>query len=136
MQASRKTRRTAAALALATTIAGVAGAVIAPAANAATAVKAKEVQVTGNTVNTRFGPVQVTAKVKIAKNGTKTVTGAAATQYPNADRKSQAINSRAIPALQQQAVINKNGTVDGVSGASYTSGAFQQSLQSAIAKAK
>jgi uncharacterized protein with FMN-binding domain len=41
----------------------------------------------------------------------------------------------AIPTLEQQAVAAQSAQIDGVSGASYTSMAFAESLQSALTQA-
>jgi uncharacterized protein with FMN-binding domain len=45
------------------------------------------------------------------------------------------IASIAIPKLQQQAVAAQSANINGVSGASYTSGGFAKSLQSALKQA-
>lgn len=57
-------------------------------------------------------------------------------QYPNDRRTSQYINSQAMPILQSEAIQAQSANVDIVSGATDTSMAFQQSLASALAKAK
>lgn len=51
------------------------------------------------------------------------------------DGHSQRINSYAAPALVQEALQAQSAQVSAISGASYTSAAFQQSLQSALTKA-
>jgi uncharacterized protein with FMN-binding domain len=85
---------------------------------------------TGDTVQTRFGPVQVQATVEAGK-----VTAVTTLSYPNSDGRSAQINAQAVPALEQQAVAAQSASIDGVSGASYTSAAFEQSLQSALVQA-
>ena len=55
--------------------------------------------------------------------------------YPRNDRKSQQINAYAIPALQKQALAAQSASIDGVSGASWTTRAFTSSLQSALVSA-
>lgn len=50
------------------------------------------------------------------------------------DPHSEAIDQYAIPQLQQQAVAAQSGKIHGVSGASYTSAAYEQSPQSALDK--
>ena len=55
---------------------------------------------------------------------------------PQNDTKSSQISAYAIPQLQDQAVTAQSSKIDGVSGASYTSYSYVQSLQSAIDAAK
>lgn len=94
----------------------------------ATATKAKTY--TGTSVSTPFGPVQV----EVTVTGKK-ITKATAVTYPNMDRKSQMINTYAIPHLEQQAVTVQSANVDGVSGASWSTYGFKTSLQAALVKA-
>ena len=51
------------------------------------------------------------------------------------DPRSQSINSQAIPILTSEALAAQSLQFDVVSGATYTSEAFAQSLQSALTKA-
>jgi uncharacterized protein with FMN-binding domain len=46
--------------------------------------------------------------------------------------RSQNIDQQSIPILEQQAMQAQSANIQGVSGASYTSGGFQQSLQGAL----
>ncbi len=85
---------------------------------------------TGDTVQTQFGPVQVQATVEAG-----TITAVTTLSYPDSDGRSAQINAQAVPALEQQAVAAQSARLDGVSGASYTSAAFEQSLQSALVQA-
>jgi uncharacterized protein with FMN-binding domain len=48
--------------------------------------------------------------------------------------RSESIDQQSIPLLEQQAVQAQNANIQGVSGASYTSAGFEQSLQSALGK--
>jgi uncharacterized protein with FMN-binding domain len=48
---------------------------------------------------------------------------------------SQTVNSAAVPVLEREAVAAQGINFDVVSGATYTSDAFAQSLQSALDKA-
>jgi uncharacterized protein with FMN-binding domain len=50
------------------------------------------------------------------------------------DSRSQSIDEYAIPILEAQAVSAQSANIQGVSGASYTSSGFEQSLQSALIK--
>ena len=85
---------------------------------------------TGDAVQTRFGPVQVEITVE---NGA--ITASEVTQVPWNDRKDQEINGRAVPVLNAEAVDAQSADIDMVSGATYTSQAFVESLQSAIDRA-
>jgi uncharacterized protein with FMN-binding domain len=57
-------------------------------------------------------------------------------QYPSDRSTSRYINSQAMPLLKQEAIQAQNAQVNGVSGATFTSEAFIQSLSSALALAK
>ena len=86
--------------------------------------------VTGTAADTIYGPVQVQITVKNGK-----VTAAQAVQYPQDSPRDQQINSYAIPVLNQEAVSASSASIDAVSGATYTSGGYVTSLQSALDKA-
>lgn len=51
------------------------------------------------------------------------------------DGRSQQINLNALPALVQEALASQSAQVSSISGASYTSQAFQTALQNALTKA-
>lgn len=123
-------RRVTAALALGGAAAAVLTSTPAQAVEQATVVAAKAKTYVGTSVGTPFGPVQVTARVVAGK-----VTKVTAVTFPNRDPHSASINAYAIPRLQQQAVVAQSASIDGVSGASWSSSAFARSLQSALAKA-
>ena len=95
----------------------------APPANTAAAPK----KIVGDTVNTAYGPVQVTITV----TGDK-VTDITA-KLPNTGE-SAAIAANAGPKLKQQALQKQSADIDTVSGASYTSEGYRKSLQSALDK--
>ncbi len=83
--------------------------------------------VTGDTVQTRWGPVQVEATV--AADGT--ICSSQAVVYPTGDGESISINNQALPIIEQQ--VKKQGVAfDGVSGATYTTEGYRQSLQSVL----
>ena len=84
--------------------------------------------IVGPTISTKFGPVQVQASV----DGTGLVCSSQGIQWPTADRKSVAINNQAIPLLDQWAVHTGNAKFNSISGATYTSKAYKQSLQAII----
>ncbi len=85
---------------------------------------------TGDAVMTRYGAVQVQIAVKGGK-----VVDAGVTQVPWSDRRDQEINSRAVPVLNGEAVDAQSAQIDMVSGATYTSEGYAQSLQSALDQA-
>jgi uncharacterized protein with FMN-binding domain len=64
------------------------------------------------------------------------VTKAQAVVYPQNNSRDQQINAYAVPTLNQEAVQAGNANIDMVSGATYTSTGYIQSLQSALDKAK
>jgi uncharacterized protein with FMN-binding domain len=82
---------------------------------------------TGNAADTRYGPVQVQITVAGGK-----ITDAQAVQYPQESGRDVRINSSAVPELNQETLQAQSAQIDTVSGATYTSEGYQQSLQSAI----
>ncbi|HSX17291.1 MAG TPA: FMN-binding protein [Patescibacteria group bacterium] len=56
-------------------------------------------------------------------------------QLPTEDGRSQEINSQAAPLLRSQTLSAQSAQIDGVSGATYTTSSYEQSLQSALDKA-
>jgi len=83
--------------------------------------------VTGTAVDTRYGPVQV----KVTFSGT-TITAVDTVQAPNGNGRDQEINQQALPILQQEVLSAQSANIDTVSGATYTSEGYIQSVQSAI----
>jgi uncharacterized protein with FMN-binding domain len=83
---------------------------------------------TGSVANTRYGPVQVKITVENGK-----IVDAQAVQAPSGsnDRYTQ----KAVPRLREQTIAAQSANVQGVSGASFTSYGWYQSLASAISKA-
>jgi uncharacterized protein with FMN-binding domain len=86
--------------------------------------------VTGDSVDTRWGPVQVQITVTNGK-----VSKANAVVYPSGNPRDQEINAYAIPALNQEAVSASSAKIDMISGATVTSTGYLGSLQSALDKA-
>lgn len=84
---------------------------------------------TGEDVSYQYGDVEV----KITTRGGK-ITAATLVRLDVTDPRSQQIDEYAIPQLQQQTLSAQSAHIDGVSGATYTSEAYAQSLQSAIDK--
>lgn len=83
--------------------------------------------VTGDSVQTRWGPVQVRITVQDGK-----ITDVTAVTYPQENPRDQQINSYAIPQLRSEALQAQSADIDTVSGATYTSDGYRQSLQSAL----
>lgn len=83
---------------------------------------------TGDSVNIRYGKVQVKVTVKNGK-----ITDSSAVQAPSGqnDRWTQ----MAVPILRQQTLQAQSAQINGASGASFTSYGWQTSLASALAKA-
>lgn len=86
--------------------------------------------VVGDPVQTRYGPVEVQITVTDGR-----VTAADAIVYPTVRARDRDINSRAIPALDQEATAAQNANIHMISGATYTSAGYIRSLQSALDKA-
>jgi uncharacterized protein with FMN-binding domain len=86
---------------------------------------------TGSPADAYYGIVQV--KV-IVTNGK--IADVQFLQYPSDRSTSRYINGQAMPMLTQEAITAQSANVNGVSGATATSGAFIQSLASALALAK
>jgi uncharacterized protein with FMN-binding domain len=85
---------------------------------------------TGSVVQTRFGPVQV--QVTIAGGR---ITDVTALQLPNDRQRSAEISQIAEPMLRSEALTAQSAQIDLISGATYTSDAYAQSLQSALDQA-
>lgn len=86
--------------------------------------------VTGEVAQTQFGPVQL----QVTFSGKK-ITSINVLEYPTDTTRDQEINSYALPQLNQEAMAAQSAHIDVISGATYTSEGYQQSLQSAIDKA-
>ena len=84
----------------------------------------------GETSQTRWGPVQVQVTLRDGK-----ITDVTTLQYPNGDRRSLSISSQVIPWLQDEVLQVQSAQINGISGATYTSGGFKASLASALQKA-
>ncbi len=83
---------------------------------------------TGPVVNYNFGVLSVTVTVA----GTKITKVAIGTLNDGGNFRSQSIDQQAIPQLEQQAMTAQSASIQGVSGASYTSAGFKLSLQDAL----
>jgi uncharacterized protein with FMN-binding domain len=85
---------------------------------------------TGQSADTRWGPVQVQLTVQGGK-----ITRARAVQYPQGTDIDAQINGYALPILDQEVVQRQSASIDTISGATVTSDGYLQSLQSAIDQA-
>lgn len=90
---------------------------------------AKSGTYTGTAVQTYDGTIQVQITVSNGK-----LTAVQMLQYPTSGRSSQ-ISQAAIPTLIQEALQAQSAQINAVSGATYTSQGFAQSLQSALVQA-
>ena len=86
--------------------------------------------VTGDAVQTRYGPVQVQLQVSGS-----TITHVSVLQYPDSDGRDLEISNVALPQLVQDTLDSQGDAVSMVSGATYTSDGYLQSLQSALDQA-
>ena len=84
----------------------------------------------GQTVQTRWGPVQVQITVKDGM-----IINATALAYPDGDRRSLMISEQAIPWLVEETLAEQIADVQIIGGATYTSMGWRQSLASAMQKA-
>lgn len=82
--------------------------------------------VTGPLINTRYGPVQVQVTVKGGA-----VTDVQAVQLPSGGQSGQ-IADYSGPILRREALAAQGGGIDSVSGATYTSQGYSESLQGAL----
>lgn len=85
---------------------------------------------TGETAQTRYGPVQVQITVADGK-----ITDVTALQLTNSDGRSVQISQQAAPILRQEALQAQSAQIQAVSGATFTSTGYTTSLQSAIDQA-
>jgi uncharacterized protein with FMN-binding domain len=83
--------------------------------------------VDGNVANTVYGPVQVQVVVQDQK-----ITGVKILEQPSSTANDLQIGQFAFPKLISETLAAQSAHVDAVSGASYTSAGYIQSLQSAL----
>ena len=112
---------------------------VAPAATAtttrattATTARRTSSVVDGGVFRNRYGDVQVEAT--FAADGS--LSGVTVLQSPSDRSRSIEINDTAVPELNTEAVAAQSARVDTISGATYTSTGYQESLQSAIDAAR
>jgi len=83
--------------------------------------------VNGTVAQTQWGPVQV--QVRIANHR---ITDVKALVYPTGSGHDLSINSYALPLLRQEVLSAQSARIDGVSGATVTTGGYRESLQAAL----
>ncbi len=87
--------------------------------------------VTGDTIDTQYGPVQV--RVRLTGSHIDDIT---ALQLPQRSGRDIEIDNYAVPQLRQEALSAQSANIDFVSGATFTSDGYIRSLQSALDRDK
>ena len=85
---------------------------------------------TGTTVTHRYGSVTVTVTISGGK-----ITNVSAQALDGGDRRSQSIDTQAVPMMKTEVLSANSAKVSTIGGATYTTTAYITSLQSALAKA-
>jgi uncharacterized protein with FMN-binding domain len=85
----------------------------------------------GPTAYTDYGPVQVRVTIRGG-----TIVDVQALQLPSDRSRSQQIAAESVPILRSEALRAQSARIDSVSGASYTSAGYIQSLQGAIDRSR
>jgi len=86
-----------------------------------------DVTIVGSVAQTRYGNVQVSVTFAGEK-----ITAVQALQIPDREPRDVQISQQAVPILTQEAIESGSARIDTVSGATYTSEGYIESLQSAI----
>jgi uncharacterized protein with FMN-binding domain len=100
-----------------------------PQGSIATNLPAGETAVDGKVASTSYGPVQIQL---IKRNGN--IVKVAVLMQPTNTLNDVQIGKFAFPKLISETLAAQNGKIDAVSGATYTSAGYIQSLQSALDK--
>jgi uncharacterized protein with FMN-binding domain len=85
------------------------------------------VTVNGAPADTQYGPVQVQVRIRGHR-----IVAAQAVEYPQDTSRDRSINDYAVPQLNQETLDAQSAQIDTVSGATYTSDGYRESLQSAL----
>jgi uncharacterized protein with FMN-binding domain len=85
--------------------------------------------ITGNVANTAYGPVQVQVQVQVA---TSKIVKVNVLEQPESTENDLQIGQFAFPKLIGETLSAQSARIDSVSGATYTSGGYIKSLQSAL----
>lgn len=91
----------------------------------------KDGSYTGQVADAFYGNLQVKAVITNGK-----ISDVQFLQYPNDQDESRQINRQAMPLLKSEAITTQHADVDIVSGATQSSLAFRETLQSALDQAK
>ena len=83
--------------------------------------------VTGDSADTRWGPVQVQVTVQARK-----ITAVKVVDYPENNGRDREINAYALPILVKETLSAQSAEIDMISGATVTSDGYVRSLQSAL----
>ena len=102
----------------------------APTTSTQTTIPSATRSATGAEVNYNYGILSVS----VTASGKRITKVSIASLNDGGNFRSESIDQQSIPLLEQQAVQTQNANIQGVSGASYTSAGFAQSLQSALGK--
>lgn len=95
-----------------------------------TTVPAATRSATGPQVNYNYGVLAVS----VTASGKRITNVGIASLDDGGNSRSQSIDEQSIPILEQEAIQAQSANIQGVSGASYTSAGFEQSLQAALRK--
>jgi uncharacterized protein with FMN-binding domain len=93
----------------------------------ASASPGRTLTVDGPVARTRWGPVQVEAKIQNHK-----IIDVRALRHPDGNDRDTEINAYALPQLRAEVLAAQSAKVDAVSGATVTSGGYLKSLQAAL----
>lgn len=97
----------------------------------ATATATTAHSVAGDVIPTQFGNIQVSVRMRGSR-----ILDVRALQLPFDHPRSQFISEQAEPILRQEVLQVQSARIDLLSGATYTSEAYAQSLQSALERAR
>lgn len=81
----------------------------------------------GSVAHLRWGDLQVVVTVTGGR-----ITDVAAPVHPSGNHRDLEINAAALPRLRAAALAAQSADIDTVSGATFTSGGYRESLQSAL----
>ena len=101
-----------------------------PVSGGSTSTSSTAVTVTGPTVPTRWGDVQVAITV----DGS-TITDVTVPVYPSGNGRDEQINAYALPILIKDTLDAQSANIDMITGATVTSEGYVQSLQGALDQA-
>jgi uncharacterized protein with FMN-binding domain len=101
-----------------------------PSATATTAAASSDGTWTGSSVNTRFGSVQVSVTISGGQ-----ITEVTPLHLTDADGRSVQISNQAAPMIRKEVLAAQSAQVSNIGGATYTTQAYLQSLQSALDQA-